>query len=146
MKKTILALAVAAFLIVVAVSSCSTPAEKVEKAEKEVIDANNNLDSAIKNYQADMDLYRVETAAMIAANEKSIADFNARIANEKREAKAKYKTKIAELEKKNTDMKKRLDDYKADGNGKWIIFKAEFTKEMNDLGRSIKDLTTKKEN
>jgi phosphoenolpyruvate-protein kinase (PTS system EI component) len=143
MKKSIfnITLILGAFLI--AISSCSTPAEKVEKAEDKVTEAKNNLDSAIKDYQTDINTYRLATAERIAANEKSIKEFNLRIANDKKEAREEYLKKINALEKKNTDMKKRLDDYKADGNDKWKTFKMEFSKEMDDLGNSIKDLTSK---
>lgn len=122
--------------------SCSTPSEKVEKAESKVIEANNDLDSAIKDYQLDMNAYKIETANRINENQKSINDFNARIAKDKKEARDEYLTKIKVLENKNTDLKKRLDDYKAEGDEKWRKFKKEFNEEMEDLGKSIKDLTS----
>ena len=143
MKKTILLLAASALLTGAILTACNTPAEKVENAEKKVTEANNNLDSANKEYLAEIDTYRIETANKIAANEKSIADFNIRIANEKMEAKADYKKKVAELEQKNSDMKKRMDDYKADGKDKWQIFKAEFSHDMDGLGKAFADLTKK---
>lgn len=129
--------------IIAILGSCATPGEKVEKAEENVMEANNKLDSAIKNYQNDVNAYRIETANRVALNEKSIKDFNLRIANEKNEARIKYLKKIVELENKNTDLKKRMEDYKADSREKWGTFKSEFNKEMDDLGKSIKDLTTK---
>jgi hypothetical protein len=143
MKKSIVQLAVSAFSIAFIAISCASPAEKVENAQDQVVEANNNLDTAIKNYQADINAYRIETANRIAANELAIAKFNVKIANQKKEAKADYLKKIAALEKRNTDMKIKLQDYKDDGDTKWKTFKAEFNKEMEDLGKSIKDLTTK---
>lgn len=145
MKKSIVQFAVSAFSVAFIAIACSSPAEKVEKAQDQVVEANNNLDTAIKNYQADMNAYRIETANRIAANELAIAKFNVKIANEKKEAKADYLKKIAALEKRNTEMKVRLQDYKDDGDSKWKTFKVEFSKEMDDLGKSIKDLTTKDE-
>ena len=73
------------------------------------------VDKANAEYLVDIENYRKEAAAKIAANDKSIAEFNARIESKKEAAKADYKKKVAELEKKNTDIKKRLDDYKAAG-------------------------------
>lgn len=143
MKKSILIVAVSALIGGGILISCNTPAEKVENAENKVAEANNNLDSANKAYLADIENYRKETADKIAANEKSVADFNERIETEKKETRAEYKKKIAELNKKNSDMKKRMDDYKADGKGKWEIFKAEFSHDMDGLGKAFKDLTTK---
>jgi chromosome segregation ATPase len=88
-----------------------------------------------------METYRKETEAKIAANNESIAAFNARIDSKKAEAKTDYKNRIAELENKNTDMKKRLDEYKADGKDNWEIFKLEFSRDMEELGKAFKDLT-----
>lgn len=143
MKKSILKSTVTAFAFIAICASCNTPAEKVEKAATEVNEANIKLDSAIKNYQSDMNAYRIETANRIALNEKSIADFNMKIAKDKKEARTEYMKKIAELEKKNAEMKKKLDDYKDAGDDKWKTFKVAFNKEMDDLGKSIKDLTSK---
>jgi len=72
-----------------------------------------------------------------------MADFEARISTQKKEAKAAYKKKIAELEQKNTDMKKKMDAFKAEGKEKWELFKADFDKGMGDIEQSLKDLTTK---
>lgn len=145
MKKSIVQFAVSACSIAFIAIGCSSPAEKVENAQDQVVEANNNLDTAIKNYQADLNAYRIETVNRIAANELAIAKFNVKIANEKKEAKADYLKKIAVLEKRNADMKVKLQDYKDDGGSKWKTFKLEFGKEMDDLGESIKDLTTKDE-
>lgn len=143
MKKSILSFTATVFTFAFLLLSCSSPAEKVEKAENQVVEANDNLDSAIKNYQEDMRAYRIETANRIAANEKEIADFNVKISNQKKETRATYLKKMTALEKKNMEMKNKLNNYKEDGNDKWKTFKAEFNKEMDDLGQSIKDLTTK---
>ena len=102
--------------------SCNSSAEKVEKAEDEVKVANENLDEA---------------------NAKSIADFNARIATDKKEAKAEYKEKIAALELKNTYMKRKIADYKGDGKDGWAKFKEEFNHDMDELGKALKDFTIK---
>jgi hypothetical protein len=124
-------------------TSCSTPAEKVEKAENNVVKANNELDSANKVYLEDVANFKKENDEKIAANNKSIAEFNQRIADQKATAKADYKIKIAELEKKNTDMKKKMDDYKEDGKDNWTKFKAEFSHDMDELGKAFKNLTVK---
>lgn len=87
--------------------SCNTSAEKVEKAEDEVKVANENLDEANAEYLADVEQFKLETNQKIADNAKSIADFNAGIATDKKLAKAEYKEKIAALELKNTDMQKK---------------------------------------
>lgn len=85
----------------------------------------------------------MQTAARTEANNKSIAEFNARTSNEKKELQAEYQKKIAELEQKNSDMKKRMDEYKADSKEQWDAFKAEFNRDMDELGIALKDLTVK---
>ena len=80
MKKSILTFPASILTIAFVVISCSSPEEKVEKAENEVVEANDKLDSAIKNYKEDMAAYRIETAKQIASNEKTIADFNLKTA------------------------------------------------------------------
>ena len=123
--------------------SCNSSAEKVEKAETEVKEANENLDEANAEYLADVEKFKAETNQKIADNAKSIADFNAKIATDKKEAKAEYKEKIAALELKNTDMQKKIADYKADGKDGWAKFKEEFNHDMDELGKALKDFTIK---
>jgi len=122
---------------------CESSSEKVDTAEQAVTDANNELEQANQEYLADIENYRTETSSKIEANNQSIADFNLRIAKEKKEVKEDYKKKIAELESKNSDMKKKMDEYKADGKEKWEAFKTEFSHDMDELGAAFKDLTVK---
>lgn len=143
MKKSILVIAASTFITGAILTSCNTSAEKVENAQNNVTEANKDLDKANKEYLADIENYKKETADKIAANDQSITEFNVRIENEKKEAKADYKKKIAELEQKNSDMKKKMDDYKAEGKEKWEIFKTEFSHDMDELGNAFKDLTVK---
>jgi len=124
-------------------TSCNTPAEKVDKAENDVAKANQDLENANKEYQADVAKYKVETDEKIAANQKSLQEFNARIANEKAATKDAYKKRVAELEQKELDLKKKMDDYKMNGEENWIIFKTEFNRDMEELGKALKDLTVK---
>ena len=141
MKKLILALAVFAIITGAILTSCNTPAEKVKDAQTNVTQANKDLDAANKEYLADIENYRKETADKITANDKSIVEFKARIEHEKKATKAEYNKKLTELEQKNSDLKKKLDDYKSDGKEKWETFKAEFSHDMDELGKAFKDLT-----
>jgi len=143
MKKTIYAITSTVVLSILAFTSCSTPAEKVDQAQENVTKANDKLDSAIKDYLTDIDLYKIETSNRILANEKSITDLNAQLSNKKMDDRSEYVKKIKELEQKNASLKNKLNTYKADGNEKWKTFKKEFSKEMEDLNESIKDLTKK---
>ena len=143
MKKTILALAACSLITGAILTSCNTPSQKVENAQENVAIANKDLDQANKEYLADIANYRTETANRIAANDASIKELNAKIAQDKRTAKADYKKKIAELEQKNRDMKIKMENYKEEGKEKWMAFKAEFSHDMDELGKAFKDLTVK---
>ena len=140
MKKSILAIALCTFTTGVILTSCSTSAERVEKAEKNVIDANKDLEKANAEYLVDIENYKMVISEKIAANQKRVDAFNERISKEKKEARADYKKKIAELEQKNSDMKKKLDDYKAEGKEKWEAFKTEFSRDMDELGNALKNV------
>ena len=143
MKKSVLILAAAAFITGTAITSCKSPEEKVENAQDKVIEANKNLDQANEDYLVDMDNYRKEEAARIAANDQTIAEYKAKIDQEKKETRAENQRKLAELEQKNIDMKRKLDDYKPDGKEKWQSFKTEFNHDMDGLGDAFRNLTVK---
>jgi chromosome segregation ATPase len=143
MKKSILTLSVLAFVSGVTFTSCNSPAKKVEIAESNVVKANIELDSAKAEYLADIISYRKEAAEKIAANDKIIADANAKMVNDKKEVKADYKKKIAELEEKNEDLRKKIEGYKPEGKDKWESFKAEFNSDLDALGKAFSDLTLK---
>jgi phage terminase small subunit len=143
MKSTIFVIVLLALFSVSILSSCNSSAEKVENAEQDVTEANAALEKANEEYLEDIKSYRIQTAKRIEANNKSIADFNKRIANEKKEAKVDYEKQIAELDQKNTDMQKRMDDYTANNQSGWEKFKSDFNRDMDALGQAFEDLMTK---
>lgn len=139
-KNSIYSLAALVFVVLATLTGCNTPSEKVEKAQENVTEAKTDLDKAEADYTADMEKYRKETDERIAANQKSIDEFNERISKEKKEARKEYREKIDALNEKNRDMKKRLDDYKGEGNEKWQSFKREFNHDMDELGNAVRDI------
>ncbi len=157
MKKSILALAVFTFITASAVLSCKSSSDSSDNAANTGTTGNtgttdnadntatgvgqSNTGGANDDYMTDVESYRKETTDRITANEQSIKEFNARIANEKREAKAAYQKKIASLEKKNRDMKMKMDNYKGEGKENWEKFKTEFNHDMDELGKAFRDLT-----
>jgi len=124
-------------------TSCDNAAQKVVKAEENVVDAEKDLQMAEEEYLADVEQYKLLSAEKIAANDRSIAEFNARIEQEKKEVRADYKAKIKSLETKNSDMKKKMDEYRVEGKDKWELFKTEFGKDMDELGESISNFGKK---
>ncbi|MES2798012.1 MAG: hypothetical protein V4683_18740 [Bacteroidota bacterium] len=150
MKKSITLLTLSTFIAVtllqfftIIVIGCTTKAEKVQNAETKVAQANADLAKAKDENTVEIEQFKKETADKIAANEKSINEFNARIASKKSDAEADYKLKVAELELKNTDMKKKLDDYKQNGKDNWEKFKIEFNRDLEEIGKAFKGLTEK---
>jgi len=143
MKKTVLVVAIAMFLISSVFTACKSNEQKVEDAQDKVENANSDLDDANLEYYKEIEAYRKETADKIAANEQITIEFNKRIELEKLDAQAEYKLKIKELEQQNTDLEKRMADYKESGKENWEKFKKEFNKDMEELGKAFKDLTVK---
>ncbi|MBC7411219.1 MAG: hypothetical protein H7331_02030 [Bacteroidia bacterium] len=131
---------IVALVVMATYTSCKTPAEKVDKAEEKVIEANQNLEIATNDYLVDIEKYKIETANKIAANDKSIADIKVKVLSQKEDVRDKYVKRIEKLERKNTDLKKRMDDYKASGKENWEHFKLEFKSDMDDLGKSFQNV------
>lgn len=142
MKNSILTMTAIALIASAVVTGCNTSSQKVENAEDKVAAAEQDLTKANQEYLADLRKYREEVAMKIAANNKSIAEFNARMDNQKAEAKADYKKRIDAIQQKNSDMKKKLDEFKAESKEQWENFKAEFSRDMEDLGIAFKNMTT----
>jgi hypothetical protein len=125
--------------------SCSTPAEKVDKAEDDSREAKKELRIAKAEYEKEMKAYRKTSEEKIAANELKIAEFKARGSTQKATAKADYEKNVEELNRKNTDMKMRLDSFKFDSKTKWEAFKFELNQDMDELGQAINDFMGKDE-
>jgi hypothetical protein len=149
MKKTIFILTIS---IVIAAgpmfTGCQSSAKKVENAQDKVQDAKDDVIAAKEELdQAQRDsvqLFKKESEEKIAAHEKSIAEFKARIATEENANKVKYDKKLAELEQQNTDLKKNLDEFKADSKDNWVAFKVKFKNDLDNLGQALKGFVVKK--
>jgi DNA repair exonuclease SbcCD ATPase subunit len=146
MKKTILTLAVATFTVGTILSSCQSQADKIKDAEKKVQDAQNkvteaklNLDQALKD---SIQQFKKTSEEQIAANEKSIADFKAKLEKNKKANRVQYEKRLAELEQQNREMRKRLDDFREDGKENWVSFRNKFNHDMEQMGKSFHDFWT----
>ncbi len=120
--------------------SCQSSSEKVDQAKENVIEAEQELNQAIKDSIVQ---FRKESEQQISVYEQSIADLKAKIATEKKDVKATYEKSLAELQQKNELLKTKLNDFKDDEIDKWDSFKTEFNSDMNDLGTAIKNFTVK---
>ena len=142
MKTLTFILITAMFVVGSIFIGCQSSSDKVKDAQKKMEEANYDLIIAKQELdQAQKDSihqFRKESEAKITQHEKSIAEFKARISSEKRENKAKYDKKLAELEQQNSDLKKSLDEFKEDGKEQWTAFKVKFNKDMDKLGEAFK--------
>jgi outer membrane murein-binding lipoprotein Lpp len=143
MKRVLKLLPAAIVIIVILSTGCMSSTEKVEKATDGVAEAELKLELETKAYKDDVEAFKISTANQIAANEKSIAEFNKRIENQKSKEKLEYEKKIDELNNKNSDMKKRVADFKTDNKKNWDSFKVEFNNDMSQLGAAFRDFTIK---
>lgn len=141
MKSLILTIAMAFFIAGAMLTSCNSPAEKVDNAKKDVIEEQKELDKAKADLAAEMANYRTETSVRMATNDQMIADLRLRIDKEKKETRAAFKQKIDELEQKNNEIKSKLDNYKWETRDDWERFKTEFNHDMDQLGEGFKSLT-----
>ncbi len=141
MKKTHIAITLFLFIATTTLTSCLSSADKVENAEDKLKDAQNKLDEVRQDSIADYDKFKKEADEKFMAHEKSINEFKARIANEKKESREKYEKQIADLEQKKYDLKKKLDEFQAAGKEGWEKYKSEFVNDMENLAKAINDLT-----
>lgn len=128
---------IASFIIV----SCTSPSQKVENAEVDVAEAEENLIQSQNDYAAEVANFRKETEVKITSNEKIIADIKLSMQNEKKSINEDYQKLVSDLETKNSDMRKKMTDYKDESNEKWQSFQTEFNRDMDELGAAIKNLT-----
>ncbi len=137
-------MALLAFFSLSILTACNNSERKLENAEDNVEEANEDLDDAREDYAEDVAMYRKINAERIAANNKSIQEFNERMAQDKAIATDDYRKKIADINQKNTDLQKRIDGYEMDNKDNWEIFKAEFNKDMDALSEAFESLKTDK--
>lgn len=142
MKNTVKVLTISALFSMAFLTACSSSSEKLEDAKEDVTEANEKLDEAETAYVNDIEEYKKETAAKIAANDQMIADFQVLSEKEKKANSAEYQKKVMELKAENEAMKTKMDNYTAQGNEQWVEFKNEFNNDMAELGRALNDFST----
>lgn len=127
--------------------SCQKPAEKVEAARDNVVDANQNLKEAKREARAE---WQEDWLKIKRDNDKEIADNERRIIDLRKEVndidmryRAKYTTRIDELETKNNQLRDRVDNAKDEGDIAWVQFKKDTKQDLADLKVSLKDITIK---
>lgn len=144
MKTRITSLAAALLLSGFCLTSCESKQEDarddLKDAQENVVDAQNDLNRANAEYEAEIENYRATMYERIDANDRTIEELRAEMRGQKREVKKEYREAIDELQERNRKMKARMGEYKADGKDKWEAFKAEFNHDMEELGNSIRNI------
>jgi outer membrane murein-binding lipoprotein Lpp len=143
MKKSIFMLAITTVIAGTMLTGCQSSSakvedaqEKVQNAQEQVASAQEELNQAIKD---SIQQFKKESEARIIANEKSIADFRARIAREGKESRVRYEQRLAELEQQNRDMKMRLENFNEEQKDKWESFRVKFNEDMEKQGKAFRD-------
>jgi len=98
MKKSVFTLAITMLIGGTILTGCQSSAEKVENAEnnlqeakENVLEAKQDLKVAHQDSITEYQKFRIEYEERITANEKSIADFRARMAKEKKKTEPNMK-------------------------------------------------------
>ncbi|HBS86002.1 MAG: hypothetical protein A2W91_08405 [Bacteroidetes bacterium GWF2_38_335] len=146
MKKSLFTIAIATLFAGTILTGCQSSEDKIKNAEDNVKDAQDELEKAKNDSIAEYNSFKKASEEKIIAHAKILSDFKERIAEQKKENRADYEKKLAELEAQNSDLKMKLELYKEQGKNNWQQFKEDFNNEMEDLGKSISDLTDGAEN
>jgi len=140
------AVMVMGFVLLVVLTGCSSSSEqKVADAKATMAEAKQDVKDAAADAQTaareEWLKFKNEAEAKITANEKSIADYKARMITAGGKLRAEYDKKIDALEKKNKELKAKLDEYQDSGKNTWERFQSEFNHDMDELGAALKDFT-----
>ncbi|GAA4461296.1 hypothetical protein GCM10023093_05700 [Nemorincola caseinilytica] len=134
------ALIISGFMATGCGSSEDRAREDVKDAQENVAEAQNDLNKANAEYEAEIEEYRRTMVDRSEANNRTIDELKANVDKQRKEAREEYRQKVAALEEKNRELKARMSDYKADGKDKWENFKTEFNRDMDNLGQALSDL------
>ncbi|MDR6844391.1 hypothetical protein [Flavobacterium granuli] len=154
MKKTILTLAIATFVIGSTLMSCKQNTDKeqiaqdsVDSAKVAVDEAEENLDEARRAATAEeWQEFKDATSVKIEENNARIAELKLKIKKTGKDIDKAYQRNIDTIEQKNKNLKAKLDTYKNDVDSDWQSFKREFNHDMDELGESLKDFTENNKN
>ncbi|HEX8515487.1 MAG TPA: hypothetical protein VF868_04750 [Bacteroidia bacterium] len=128
--KTIIIAAVAGIAGVL--TSCQTKEQKLENAQENVAEANEDLRNAQREFREDSE-------NRLRENDRDFETYRSDIKNEKEDVRVEYERRIDSLEQKNKALRVKLNqDY--DNNDKWESFKREFNHDMDELKTSLKDM------
>ena len=137
MKRKINVIAIIGFIAAISLNSCETKEQRLQKAQENVMDANDELRHAQEQFRNESDI-------TYNKNQKVIDEFRTNIRNTKKELDAKYKLHVDSLEVRNKELNVRIKAYSEVSKERWEKFKEAFTHDMDDLSHALKELTVEK--
>lgn len=131
------------FIIVSAmtiITSCDSSTYKVQEVSEDVTGAEDKLLEAEIEYKLEIQKFKEEYQLKIDENYTFIDQLNARIHKEKKDTRAEFMAKIADLEQRNSDLRVKLNNCRIIGKENWETFKAAFKIDMIKLNDSFNEL------
>jgi len=141
--KSIIVIMALSIVSIIFMKSCNSAAENVEKAEQDVLEANEALALANEELQADIDNYCLETNAKITQNDSIIQLYKNSKKEYEKSGEDAFDEEIEDLEQRNRELESKIHEYDgtSEGKEKWEKFKEEFNHDMEELGAALKDLS-----
>jgi hypothetical protein len=137
MKKSTIVITTITMMFAFTALSCDRTADRMERAQTDVIEAERDVTIAQAEIEADAKIYRLKMASEFNENNSAIAMIKERIKSEEPEVKASYEVRIRELDRTNGNLKRQIDNYTITNRDHWDSFKEEFTSAMDELGNSL---------
>ncbi len=134
-------------IVILGIAGCNSPkqkAEKLENAEENVIEAQQELNEAVIDSTNEYDRFKAESEAKLIANDVKIAALKDQLKTDKKEIRTKYEKQLTELEQKNAKLKSNIAEYKETDKNKWEKFKVSFNEDLDALGKAISGIATDK--
>lgn len=134
-------------IVILGIVGCNSPkqkAEKLENAEENVIEAQQELNEAVIDSTNEYDRFKAESEAKLIANDVKIAALKDQLKADKKEIRTKYEKQLTELEQKNAKLKSNIAEYKETDKNKWEKFKVSFNEDLDALGKAISGIATDK--
>lgn len=134
-------------IVILGIAGCNSPkqkAEKLENAEENVIEAQQELNEAVIDSTNEYDRFKAESEAKLIANDVKIAALKDQLKTDKKEIRTKYEKQLTELEQKNAKLKSNIAEYKETDKSNWEKFKVSFNEDLDALGKAISGMATDK--
>lgn len=142
MKRSILILTIATFVISSILTSCKPNTEKEHVAQDNIDTTKVAVTEAKRAATAEeWQQFKDAINVKIEENKTKIAELKLKIKETEKDIDNVYQKNIDTIEKKNKNLKAKLDSYKNDVDSDWQSFKREFNHDMDELGQSLKDFT-----